>query len=49
MYAHTAFSQDISPTFILKGYEIKGNALSNAVVSFFHNFIILFFVECEKS
>ena len=33
----------------LKGDEFNGDALSNVVASFFHNFVIVLLVECEKS
>ena len=33
----------------LKGDEFIGTALSNAVPRFFHNFVIVLLVECEKN
>ena len=33
----------------LKGDEFNGDALSNTVAHFFHIFVIVLLVECEKS
>ena len=32
----------------LKGYEFNNNTLSNAVACFFHIFVIVLLVQCEK-
>ena len=36
-------------SWLLKGDEFNSDALSNAVASFFHIFVIVLLVECEKS
>ena len=33
----------------IPGDEFKGDALSNAIASFFHLFVTVLLVECEKS
>ena len=39
---------DVKLFYVIKGDEFNSKALSNLVVSFFHIFVIVLLVECEK-